>query len=94
MCTEPGDVGLESPLRTSELVRIAILFQLKYKDKTDAALLVQIVDRNSDSREFFVAKAIGWALREYSKTNKEWVRSFLQSHNLQPLSVREAIRYL
>ena len=76
------------------LVRIAILFQLKYKDKTDAPLLAQIIDQNSDSKEFFVAKAIGWALREYSKTNKEWVRSFLQSHNLQPLSVREAVKYL
>ena len=52
MCTEPGDAGLESPLRTSELVRIAILFQLKYKDKIDAALLAQIIDQNSDSKKF------------------------------------------
>lgn len=76
------------------LVRIAILFQLKYKEKTDTHILAEIINKNSKNKEFFIAKAIGWALREYSKTNQEWVRSFLQSHTLQPLSVREASKYL
>jgi len=76
------------------LVRVGILFQLKYKEYTDTELLKLIINRNSHSKEFFIAKAIGWALREYSKTNKEWVKSFLESNTLQPLSVREASKYL
>lgn len=76
------------------LVRIAILFQLKYKANTDTELLALIINRNSCNSEFFIAKAIGWALREYSKTNKEWVKVFLETHKLQPLSVREASKYL
>ena len=76
------------------LVRIAILFQLKYRANTYTELLALVIDKNSSNSEFFVVKAIGWALREYSKTNKEWVKLFLQSHKLQPLSVREASKYL
>ncbi|WP_031513109.1 DNA alkylation repair protein [Desulfofalx alkaliphila] len=76
------------------LARIAILFQLNYKEKTNTHLLSTIINKNSKNNEFFIAKAIGWALREYSKTNKEWVKSFLESHPLQPLSVRVASKYL
>ena len=76
------------------LARVAILFQLKYQVNTDKELLKSIIKKNSNSKEFFVAKAIGWALREYSKTNKEWVKSFLECNTLQPLSVREASKYL
>ncbi|SNS34353.1 3-methyladenine DNA glycosylase AlkD [Anaerovirgula multivorans] len=76
------------------LVRTAILFQLKYKEKTDTELLGRIINNNNDSKEFFVNKAIGWALREYSKTNKTWVKSFLDSNSLSRLSVREASKYL
>lgn len=76
------------------IVRIAILFQLKYKENTNTELLDLIINKNSNSKEFFITKAIGWALREYSKTNKEWVKDFLEYHTLQPLSVREASKYL
>jgi 3-methyladenine DNA glycosylase AlkD len=76
------------------LVRVAILFQLKYKGNTDTELLKLIINKNSNSKEFFISKAIGWALREYSKTNQEWVKSFLAGNALQPLSVREASKYL
>jgi len=76
------------------LVRVAILFQLKYKENTNIELLKLVISKNSHSKEFFITKAIGWALREYSKTNKEWVTSFLESTTLQPLSVREASKYL
>ncbi|MDD4439097.1 MAG: DNA alkylation repair protein, partial [Tissierellia bacterium] len=51
------------------LKRVSILFQLKYKGKTDANFLSKAILNNSDTNEFFVDKAIGWALREYSKTN-------------------------
>lgn len=45
-------------------------------------------------KEFFINKAIGWALREYSKTNKQWIKQFLDEHELSKLSVREAGKYL
>jgi 3-methyladenine DNA glycosylase AlkD len=76
------------------LVRVGVLFQLKYKENTDIELLALIIRKNSNSKEFFITKAIGWALREYSKTNKEWVKSFLGCNILQPLSVREASKFL
>jgi 3-methyladenine DNA glycosylase AlkD len=76
------------------LRRTAILFQLKYKASTDSVLLGRIILKNSSTKEFFINKAIGWALREYSKTNREWVKSFIDTHTLTPLSVREASRYL
>ena len=76
------------------LKRVAINFQLKYKEKTDVDFLSRAILYNSDSKEFFVNKAIGWALREYSKTNREWVSQFLKNNSLTPLSVREASKYL
>ncbi|MDD2621138.1 MAG: DNA alkylation repair protein [Syntrophomonadaceae bacterium] len=76
------------------LIRTAILFQLKFKEKTDTQLLDMIISKNSQTKEFFINKAIGWILREYSKSNQEWVRNFLNSHHLHSLSVREASKYL
>ncbi|WP_047985241.1 DNA alkylation repair protein [Ornithinibacillus californiensis] len=76
------------------LRRTAILFQLKYKEKTNASLLYDYILRNADSKEFFIQKAIGWALREYSKTNPESVRNFIQNHELAKLSIREGSKYL
>ena len=76
------------------LARVSILFQLKYKVNTDTELLKFIISKNSNSKEFFINKAVGWALREYSKSDKEWVKSFLEANTLQSLSVREASKYL
>ena len=76
------------------LARVGVLFQLKYGDATDTKILQRIIIKNSNYKEFFIAKAIGWALREYSKTDAEWVKLFLEGHTLQPLSVREASKYL
>lgn len=76
------------------LQRSAILFQLKYKQDTDEALLYRYISRNADSKEFFIQKAIGWALREYAKTNPHSVRSFIQETKLAKLSVREGSKYL
>ncbi|UII34245.1 DNA alkylation repair protein [Fulvivirga ulvae] len=76
------------------LNRSAILFQLKYKRDTDTALLAETILSHTSSREFFIQKAIGWALREYSKTNPEWVRAFIQNNRLANLSVREGSKHL
>ena len=76
------------------LKRVSILFQLKYKDKTDTEFLEKAILFNSQTDEFFINKAIGWALREYSKTNKEWVRNFIESNDLHKLSIKEGSKYL
>jgi 3-methyladenine DNA glycosylase AlkD len=76
------------------LKRAAILFQLKYKEKTDTKLLSRVILMNSGTREFFIDKAIGWVLREYSKTDQQWVRTFIMENKLSSLSVREASKYL
>lgn len=75
--------------------RSALLYQLKYKHKTDAELLARLCCLTMHEREFFIRKAIGWALREYSKTNPAWVRAFIERHDAQlsPLSKREAAKY-
>jgi 3-methyladenine DNA glycosylase AlkD len=74
------------------LQRSSILFQLKYKKDTDTTLLEKYIVAHALSKEFFVQKAIGWALREYSKTNPAWVRNFVMKNKLAPLSVREALK--
>ena len=74
--------------------RVSILFQLKYKAETDTALLERAIMACCNTSEFFLNKAIGWALREYSKTNAAWVRAFIASHKLHPLSAREGSKYI
>ncbi|MFD3448829.1 DNA alkylation repair protein [Microbacteriaceae bacterium 4G12] len=76
------------------LQRTAILFQLKYKERTNTALLFSIIEELSDSKEFFIQKAIGWALREYAKTDAQTVLHFVNSHTLAPLSKREALKHI
>jgi 3-methyladenine DNA glycosylase AlkD len=76
------------------LRRASILFQLKYKNETNEALLYEYMVKNADSKEFFIQKAIGWALREYSKTNPESVKAFIEGNQLAPLSIREGSKYL
>jgi len=58
------------------LQRSAILFQLKYKNKTDIDLLSHIINAVTGSKEFFINKAVGWILREYGKINSNWVLHF------------------
>ncbi|HMQ48115.1 MAG TPA: DNA alkylation repair protein [Saprospiraceae bacterium] len=77
------------------LQRVCLIFQLTYKDKTDAALLFQYIAQLKGSKEFFIQKAAGWALRQYSKTHPEVVRGFLNEQpDLPALTRREAIKYL
>ncbi len=75
------------------LARTAILFQLKYKEKTDATLLFANCEKWLDSDEFFIQKAIGWALRQYAKFDAEKVLDFVESNDLAPLSRREALKH-
>lgn len=72
--------------------RASILHQLKYKNETDTALLAHIISYHADSPQFFHQKAIGWALREYAKTDPEWVKEFVAATPLKPLSKREALK--
>ena len=78
------------------LRRIAIDHQLLRKEKTDTVLLEAIIKNNFGQSEFFINKAIGWILRDYSKTNPEWVKVFIKRYRdkLAPLSVREASKYI
>lgn len=78
------------------LRRVAIDHQLLRKEQTDTALLEQILCNNLGQREFFINKAIGWALRDYSKTHPQWVRAFIDQHrsHMAALSIREASKYL
>ena len=76
------------------LKRVAICFQVGNKEKTDTELLTRAILHNVYTKNFFVDKAIGVALREYSKINNEWVKSFIENHNLSGLSKREGSKYL
>ncbi len=76
------------------LKRSSILFQLKYKEETNETILYKYITANSNSKEFFIQKAIGWALREYSKTNPDSVRKFITETTLPKLSVREGSKYI
>lgn len=78
------------------LRRIAIDHQLTLKEQTDTVLLSRIIENNLGSTEFFINKAIGWSLRDYSKINPDWVREFVEAHKSQmaALSIKEASKYL
>jgi 3-methyladenine DNA glycosylase AlkD len=102
-----GDIALRYPDVNQTLLewsvdenfwlrRIAIDHQLVRKGRTDTALLEQIIVNNLGQTEFFINKAIGWSLRDYSKTNPVWVRDFIERHKneMAMLSIREASKYL
>ncbi len=76
--------------------RIAIDHQLLRKEKTNTKLLAQIIKNNFGSDEFFINKAIGWSLRDYSKTNPVWVKNFIEKHKdkMHKLSIKEASKYI
>ncbi|MGC5223117.1 DNA alkylation repair protein [Micromonospora sp. DT81.3] len=74
--------------------RIAIISQLGRRDRVDPQLLAGVIAPNVADREFFIRKAIGWALREYARVAPDWVRGFADSHALSPLSRREALKHL
>lgn len=107
LCKVIGDVALRDP-RVKKLMltwskedniwlkRSAIEHQLGLKDQTDFEFLEQIIVNCFGSDEFFINKAIGWALRDYSKTNSNWVKAFLDKYKNQmsDLSIKEASKYI
>lgn len=78
------------------LRRVAILSQLGAKDELNRTLLADVIEPNLDRREFFIRKAVGWALRDASAAHPEWVRNYVDQHaqRLSPLSTKEATRRL
>ena len=102
-----GDLGLRDA-RINELMlewstdsdfwvrRVAIEHQLLRKKKMNTDLLAQIIENNLNSQEFFINKAIGWALRDYPKTNSEWARQFIAENydRMAKLSITEGSKYL
>jgi 3-methyladenine DNA glycosylase AlkD len=76
------------------LQRMSILFQLMYKDKTDTALLSKYIEYTQLEEDFFIRKAIGWALRAYAYTDPIWVKNFVKTHpQLSNLSKKEALKH-
>jgi 3-methyladenine DNA glycosylase AlkD len=76
------------------LQRVAIIHQLLYKERTDEKLLFEMINRVADSKEFFLQKACGWALRQHAKTNPKSVEKFLAKHEVSKLTMREAMKQL
>jgi len=76
------------------LQRSCLLFQLKARQITDEVLLYQMIEQLSEHKDFFIRKAIGWALRTYARTNPESVLHFVNSVKLSGLSQREALKHL
>ncbi len=76
------------------LRRSSIICQLGFRDRTDLDLLSRTIEASSAETGFFLRKAIGWALRDYARTDPDWVRAFVAGHPLSPLSVREACKHL
>ena len=74
--------------------RVAINLQLLFKEQTDPALLAQAILADLTTEEFFIQKAIGWALRDYSKVNPDWVKNFMQQYSLSKLALREGSKYI
>lgn len=74
--------------------RVAINLQLMFKEQTNTALLAQAILADLKTDEFFIQKAIGWVLRDYSKVNPTWVKEFMEQHSLSKLALREGSKYI
>ena len=94
---ELGEIILQWSLSDNIwLRRVAIDHQLLRKEKTNVQLMEKILRNNLDQTEFFINKAIGWVLRDYSKTNPDWVARFIEKNKerMAELSIKEASKYL
>jgi 3-methyladenine DNA glycosylase AlkD len=78
------------------LRRTAIISQVGRQDALDQDLLTDAIEPNLADRDFFIRKAIGWALRDHARVAPDWVRAFVDAHagELSGLSRREALRHL
>ena len=90
------DKRIASWLKTNNiwLKRSALLFQLRYKAEMDTEFLTYVINSLLGSKEFFINKAIGWILRQYSKSHPQWVIDFVNRTELEPLSRREALKVI
>lgn len=99
-----GEYLIEFPNETTKVIqrfsdsadmwlnRSAILFQLSYKQKTNAEILFHECVKHAHSKEFFIQKSIGWALREYGRFFPNEVKEFVKKTTLKPLSTKEALK--
>jgi len=109
LATHPlGDILVSNARRVAPLMRrwardrdmwkrrAAILCQIRRKGETDLALLYDCIEPNVGDRQFFIRKAIGWALRTYAWTDPNEVKRYVKARRdtLSPLSVREALKNL
>ncbi|AWB91631.1 DNA alkylation repair protein [Aeromicrobium chenweiae] len=78
------------------LRRLAIISQLGRRERADHDLLAAVIEPNLDDTEFFIRKAIGWALRDHARVDPHWVRTFVASHadRMSALSQREALKHV
>ncbi|REJ05296.1 DNA alkylation repair protein [Microbacterium bovistercoris] len=95
----PAEMGVELRVWSGDedfwMRRVAIIAQLGRRDRVDRALLTDAIEPNIADPEFFIRKAIGWALRDLAKRDPDWVRDFVAQHPaLSPLSRREALKHL
>jgi len=95
-CPDQRDQYIEKWLSSENiwLQRTCLIFQLLEKEKTDLKLLEHVINSLLRSREFFINKAIGWMLRDYSRTDSEWVLDFVERTELHSLSRKEALRLI
>lgn len=97
--THPAELAVELRVWADDedfwIRRAAIIAQLQRKDRVDHALLSDVIEANLGADEFFIRKAIGWALRDHARADSDWVRTFVDAHpDLSPLSRREALKHL
>ena len=73
-----------------------MICQIGHKADTDTHFLADACSENLDGTDFFIRKAIGWALREYAKTDPRWVAEYVETHRdaMSALSIREATKHL
>ncbi len=76
------------------LQRVSLIFQLTYRKETDTELMFHYIRQLTHSKEFFIQKAIGWALRQHARTDADLVRQFVENTKLAPLSKREALKHI
>lgn len=76
------------------LHRSCLIYQLKYRNDVDEAYLESLIVQFLPNKEFFIQKAIGWSLRQYSKFQPDFVKQILEKHPIQGLARREASKYL
>ena len=78
------------------LRRTSVICQVSAKERTDLGLLTDAIEANLEDKDFFLRKAIGWALRQHARTDPEWVRGFVAAHDdqLSGLSRRETLKHI